>query len=34
MQKDYRCNLKHIMKHMKYLETKIDLQTASKDNDL
>jgi len=22
------------MKHMKYLETKIDLQSASKDNDL
>jgi len=29
MQKDYKCNLKHIMKHMKYLETKIDIQNAA-----
>ena len=26
-QKDYKCNLKLIMKHMKYLETKIDPST-------
>lgn len=27
VQKDYKCNLKLIMKHMKYLESKIDPQT-------
>ena len=27
VQKDYKCNLKLIMRHMKYLESKIDPQT-------
>ncbi len=29
MQKDYWCNLKLIMKHMKYLESKIDPMTKN-----